>query len=102
MKIDGADIWSLSARSVACKIAAVLQEHPTDFSVTVREIVCLGRTPHRNGFGGSASASDAQVVQSALDSLCLADFADRKLASLSGGERQRVMVARALAQEPSL
>jgi iron complex transport system ATP-binding protein len=29
-------------------------------------------------------------------------FADREFASLSGGERQRVMLARALAQEPSL
>ena len=102
VRINGTDIWSISAREVACTVAAVLQEQPTDFALTVREIVALGRTPHRKGFGGANSARDAQIVQSALDRLCLLEFADRQLGTLSGGERQRVMVARALAQEPRL
>ena len=49
IKIDGKDIWSMSAKKVACIIAAVLQEQITDFALTVREIVALGRTPHNNG-----------------------------------------------------
>lgn len=102
VEVDDADIWSLSARAAACKIAAVLQEQPTDFALTVREIVALGRTPHRKGFGGGSGKHDATVVSSALDRLDLSGFADRHLGTLSGGERQRVMVARALAQEPRL
>ena len=42
IKIDGKDIWSMSAKKVACIIAAVLQEQITDFALTVREIVTLG------------------------------------------------------------
>ncbi|WP_394689491.1 ATP-binding cassette domain-containing protein [Hoeflea sp.] len=99
--IDGQDIWAMRARDVALKIAAVLQEQPTDFSLTVREIVDLGRIPHRLGFGRS-DGRDIQVVDSVLERLELAAFADRRFGSLSGGERQRVMVARALVQEPSL
>ncbi len=102
VKVDGANIWSISACEAARTVAAVLQEQPTDFALTVREIVALGRTPHRKGFGGAAGARDAANVQDALDQLGLAAFASRQLGTLSGGERQRVMVARALAQEPRL
>jgi iron complex transport system ATP-binding protein len=99
VKVDDTDIWSISARKVAQTVAAVLQEQPTDFALTVWEIVGLGRIPHRKGFGG---ARDAAIVQGALDQLDLGFFHNRQLGTLSGGERQRVMVARALAQEPRL
>ena len=102
VKVDGVDIWSVPARAVAQTVAAVLQEQPTDFAFTVREIVALGQTPHRKGFGGGAVARDTAIVQGALDQLGLAHFVNRQLGTLSGGERQRVMVARALAQEPRL
>lgn len=102
VKMDGVDIWSISARKVAQAVAAVLQEQLTDFTLTVREIVNLGRTPHRSGFGGASGARDATIVQGALDQLNIGIFANRQLSTLSGGERQRVMVARALAQEPRL
>ena len=100
--LDGVDIWSLSSREAACSVAAVLQEQPTDFALTVSEIVELGRTPHRKGFGGAGSAHDAEIVHSSLDRLNLLEFSNRQLGTLSGGERQRVMIARALAQEPRL
>ena len=100
--IDGQDIWQVSARAVAQRVAAVLQEQPSDFALTVREIVALGRTPHRKGFGGSAGAHETDIIERALERLDLHGFAHRHLGTLSGGERQRVMVARALAQEPSL
>jgi iron complex transport system ATP-binding protein len=100
--VGGADIWTQPARAVARSVAAVLQEQPTDFALTVREIAALGRTPHRRGFGGRGGAQDAEIVDRALDRLDLLGLADRHLGTLSGGERQRVMVARALAQEPRL
>ena len=102
VKIDGVDIWSVPARINAQTVAAVLQEQPTDFALTVREIVAPGRTPYREGFGGGAGARDRDIVQGALDQVGLAPFANRQLGTLSGGERQRVMVARALSQEPRL
>lgn len=102
VQIDGADIWSLSARAVARLVAAVLQEQPSDFALTVAEIVALGRTPHRRGFAGSNGAHDTAVINGALDRLDLKGLSERHLGTLSGGERQRVMVARALAQEPRL
>lgn len=100
--VDGTDIWSLTAQAAAQRVAAVLQEQPSDFALTVAEIVTLGRTPHRRGFAGMTGARDARIIQDALERLNLQDLAQRHLSTLSGGERQRVMVARALAQEPRL
>jgi iron complex transport system ATP-binding protein len=99
--LSGEDIWRMDPRAVACRIAAVLQEQPTDFALTVREIVALGRAPHRRGLA-RGGARDAAVIAAALDRLRLVDLADRRIGTLSGGERQRAMIARALAQEPEL
>lgn len=99
--IDGAEIWSMPPRAAARKVAAVLQEQPTDFALTVGEIVTLGRIPHRLGFS-TAAARDGEVIAAALDRLDLKRFYNRSFGTLSGGERQRVMVARALAQEPQV
>jgi len=99
--LNGKDIWSLSARETARQVAAVLQEQPTDFALSVREIVALGRRPHGSGFAGGGRR-DEELVDGALDRMGLATLAERSFGTLSGGERQRVMVARALAQEPQL
>lgn len=99
--LGGTDLWALSPRAAARRVAAVLQEQPTDFALTVREMVGLGRTPHRTGFAG-AGARDAEVVAASLHRMDLVRFAAKPFGTLSGGERQRVMVARALAQEPEL
>ncbi|SLN48540.1 ABC transporter ATP-binding protein [Pseudooctadecabacter jejudonensis] len=100
--IDGHDIWALPAKSAAQRVAAVLQEHPSDFALTVADIVALGRTPHRRGFVGNTGARDRQIIDQAIDRLDLNGLTHRHLGTLSGGERQRVMVARALAQDPQL
>jgi iron complex transport system ATP-binding protein len=99
--LGGDDLWALGPRAAARRVAAVLQEQPTDFALTVREMVGLGRTPHRAGFAG-AGARDAEVIAASLHRMDLVRFARMPFGTLSGGERQRVMVARALAQEPEL
>ncbi|MEM7243007.1 MAG: ABC transporter ATP-binding protein [Pseudomonadota bacterium] len=101
IKIEGEDIWAMPAKQAAQKIAAVLQEQPSSFGLTVREVVTLGRTPHRTGFAASG-ANDMALVDGVLEQLNLTEVAHRDLGTLSGGERQRVMVARALVQEPQV
>ncbi|TRW97411.1 ABC transporter ATP-binding protein [Paracoccus sp. M683] len=98
VRLTGRDLWQMSAPEAARIVAAVLQEQPTDFALTARQIVALGRLPHRKGLG--PGATDHAVVEACLGRMDLRQMADRSFGTLSGGERQRVMVARALAQEP--
>ena len=101
--LNGRDLWQTPAREVARSVAAVLQEQPTDFALTARQIVALGRLPHRRGWGSglaAAGAGDAATINAAILRMDLHGMADRAFGTLSGGERQRVMVARALAQAP--
>jgi iron complex transport system ATP-binding protein len=103
VRLMGRNIWDMGAAEVARTLAAVLQEQPADFALTVRQIVALGRLPHRRGWGAglaSAGVRDSATVAAAILRMDLQAFADRAFGTLSGGERQRVMVARALAQEP--
>lgn len=101
VKIDGEDIWSMAPRAAARKVAAVLQEQPNDFALTVRDIITLGRLPHRMGIS-TPGQNCAEIIENTLARTDLTPLADRPIGTLSGGERQRVMVARALAQAPRL
>ena len=96
--LDGEDIWALKPRSIARRVATVLQEPASDFGLSVAEIVELGLTPHLDQFSGPAYGP----VEDALALMNLTPFAGRDFGSLSGGEKQRVMIARALVQKPDL
>lgn len=86
-------------RELARRVAVVEQQVGTDVDLTVAEVVALGRTPHRSGWGGRGAADEA-IVRRALEQTGLAGLAHRRWHGLSGGERQRAQIARALAQEP--
>ncbi|WP_306363664.1 ABC transporter ATP-binding protein [Nocardia sp. CC227C] len=97
--LDGRDLRRIGRREVARAVAVVSQHADTDVDVTVRDVVRLGRIPHRGLFDADREADDAAVA-AALAHTGLEDKADRLWHRLSGGERQRVQIARALAQQP--
>ncbi|MEW1654218.1 MULTISPECIES: ABC transporter ATP-binding protein [unclassified Streptomyces] len=99
--LDGTDIRRLPARQVARTLAAVLQEMPPDFGLTARDVAAMGRAPYRRAFQADRR-DDTAAVDAALAALDVADLAERRFDRLSGGERQRVLIARALAQQPSV
>jgi iron complex transport system ATP-binding protein len=101
VRLDGIDLWSIGPREAAHRIAVVLQETPGDFPFSVRDVVMMGRIPHRKGMA-RWSEEDHAATAAVLLRLELKHLALRQFASLSGGEKQRVLVARALAQEPEL
>lgn len=82
------------------EIAVVFQAAPSTVGLplTVREVVGMGRFPHR-GLTKAFRADDRAAVDEALERLGVAELARRQLEELSGGQRQRVLVARALAQQ---
>lgn len=68
--------------------------------LTVREVVAMGRYPHRPF--GRFSSTDTTRINEALRTVDITDLADRRLSRLSGGQRQRVLLARAVAADADL
>ena len=98
LKLDGRDLDSWSPAERARRVAYVEQASALAFALTVRDVVELGRAPHR-GWLAPLRADDAVAVDAALEAADVADLAGRPATALSGGERQRVALARALAQD---
>ena len=99
--LDGRPLEQVSIKKAAQKIAVVTQFNHLQFDCTVQEIVMLGRTPHLSLFQ-KESEKDYALVRHALSQVDMLDKRERTYLSLSGGEKQRVLLARALAQQPSL
>ncbi|MFC4770250.1 ABC transporter ATP-binding protein [Effusibacillus consociatus] len=98
ISLDGEDIFRLSPRQTAQRMAVVRQEAPVEFDFTVREIVKMGRSPHKRLLQ-SDSTDDQDIVNDSLSRVGMRDLADQSYMTLSGGEKQRVLIARALAQQ---
>ncbi|WP_232550110.1 ABC transporter ATP-binding protein [Propioniciclava soli] len=92
------DCAALSAREFATRLAMLTQQRPTPAGMSVREVVALGRHPHRSRFLGTDAHGPA-AIERALHLTGIADLADRKVDELSGGQTQRVWLASCLAQE---
>ncbi|MEU6206589.1 ABC transporter ATP-binding protein [Micromonospora musae] len=99
--IGGDDITRLPRAELARRAALLAQHADTDLDLTVRDVVLLGRTPHRRSRWAD-TAADHAAADEALTQVDLGGYADRRWRSLSGGERQRAQLARALAQQPQL
>ncbi|MBT2477577.1 ABC transporter ATP-binding protein [Streptomyces sp. ISL-94] len=99
--LDGADAAALGVKDRARRVAVVPQDAGGAFGLTAREVVAMGRSPHKR-FWEQDGPEDVRRVAEALDAVGAAAFATRRFDELSGGERQRALVARALVQEPGL
>ena len=99
VKFDYADIKNISVKESSKKLAVLSQHNNYNFDFTVKEIVLMGRSPHKK-FMERDNKEDYDIVNDALKKVDMMNFKDRNFQSLSGGEQQRVILARALAQQP--
>ncbi|WP_344563115.1 ABC transporter ATP-binding protein [Streptomyces axinellae] len=99
--LDGAEAAALGVKERARRVAAVPQEASGGFELTVRQVVAMGRSPHKR-FWEADTARDAEYIEAALERTGGTALAERNFDGLSGGEKQRALVARALVQAPSL
>jgi len=99
--LDSVDIYRMTARELARRLAVVGQDNPIGFDFSVREIALMGRAPHLGRFGLERSR-DYAIAEECLDLTHTRVLADRPITALSGGERQRCFIARALAQQPEV
>ena len=74
---------------------------PRNFPISVLDVVLLGRVGMKNSLGGF-NGRDREVALESLRVVEIADLAAQPIRILSGGQMQRMLIARALASEPSV
>ena len=101
VEVDGTEVSELELRTRAQQIALVSQESELLFPLRVWEYVLQGRYPYGKRLRFE-SDEDCLMAANALAQVGADALRDRWMGELSGGEKQRVILARALAQQPSL
>jgi iron complex transport system ATP-binding protein len=100
-RLEGKSITQYDLPARARMVSFVSSQITQLPSLTVGELVALGRLPY-TGWMGRLDQADHALVDQALEEVQLLSFADRKLDRLSDGERQRAMIARAFVQNTRL
>lgn len=101
IQLGGKDVADLRTREIARCLAMVAQERTIGFDFTVRDVVAMGRFPHR-GRWSRESRADREAIERAMRWAEVERLSRRSVLALSGGEGQRVFLAMALAQEPQV
>lgn len=99
--IDGVPLKKIPQRTLWQKLSYVPQARQALAAYTVEDMVLLGRTSLLGRFSLPGSA-DLEKTHAVLAQLHLEGIARRPCSELSGGEFQMVLIARALASEPSI
>lgn len=97
VRLDGRRLARWAPKELAREIAYVPQVHREAFAFTVRDVVRMGRLPHR-AFLAPLTAEDRRVADEALEEIGITHLAERPYTAISGGERQLALIARAVAQ----
>jgi iron complex transport system ATP-binding protein len=96
IRVDGADIASLSGRALARALSYLPQGQTLHWPLSVERLVALGRLPHLGPLS-RLTDTDQRAIAEAMARADVVDLSGRVATELSGGERARVMLARALA-----
>ncbi|MEG0250655.1 MAG: ABC transporter ATP-binding protein [Peptostreptococcus sp.] len=99
IKLGDIDILNDSYKNIFKHLSVVSQFNNLDFDFSVKEIVLMGRIPHKK-IMEKDNLNDFKIVEDALKKVGLLEYQDRSFLTLSGGEKQRVILARAICQEP--
>lgn len=101
LKFRGRSVPSMPLRDRARRIGFLPQRAPEATDFAARDMVLMGRYPHRS-LGLFESSDDHRIADEMMQRTGVTEFADRMVATLSGGEAQRVHLAAVLAQKPEL
>lgn len=103
IKIFGKNIQDMKRKEISSKVALLSQISGISFDYSVYETVALGRyiSSSKKIFQEETKLEKEKVL-SYIEQVGLLSIKDKPITQLSGGQLQRVMLARTLAQEPSV
>lgn len=95
--IDSNKLETINYIDFAKMVSLVLTERLPDSSLSVFELVALGRQPYTNWIG-YLTTEDLQIIESAFEKTNTKHLMNSKCFELSDGQLQKVLIARALTQ----
>src|SRR5690606_33730930 len=101
IRVLGRPLPDWSRRDLARRLGYVPQAHSGEFAFTVEEIVLMGRSSHISRYA-VPGPRDRAIAADCLETLGIRALASQPFTQVSGGERQLALIARALAQQPSI
>ena len=99
--LNGKNIDAYKPSELAGQLSLVLTEKLPPSSLTVYELIALGRQPYTNWIG-KLTGADREKIAAAMAMTETAALADKKHYEISDGQLQNVLIARALAQDTPL
>lgn len=101
IKFQDQALSQLNAKERSRKLAWLAQGGSIHWPLTVERLVALGRLPHLAAWQ-QANENDQVAIEQAIHQTGIEHLRTRDATTLSGGERTRVLLARALASEPTI
>lgn len=101
ISINQKELHKYNNLELAKNISLVLTEKLPINSLSVFELVSLGRQPYTNWIGYLTNR-DLKIINTALQQTNTKHLANRKYYELSDGQLQKVLIARALAQDTNI
>tara|TARA_B100000965_G_scaffold104876_1_gene86440 strand:- start:238 stop:1014 length:777 start_codon:yes stop_codon:yes gene_type:complete len=97
--INEYDIHLSSSNVIAKEISILPQLQTLDLQMSVYDLVCLGRSPHKKWWQPDLNREDLVKVDQSLAFTEMSNLKDKAVGALSGGQRQRAFLSLALAQD---
>lgn len=96
--LNNENLINYSSIKLAEALSLVLTEKLPPSSLSVYELIALGRQPYTNWLG-ALNYNDEQKIEKAISLTQIEKLRNRKYYELSDGQFQKVMIARAIAQD---
>tara|TARA_Y100000589_G_scaffold321400_1_gene352731 strand:- start:627 stop:1400 length:774 start_codon:yes stop_codon:yes gene_type:complete len=100
--LKGKDIKFLSNKIISQQISFLPQGINSNLSISVSDLVALGRSPYKNFWNFDLTKNDKSIIEESLKLVDILELKDSFLNEISGGQRQRAFLALALAQETEI
>ena len=96
------DITIFNNKKIAQTISFLPQQLNTNLSISVKELVALGRSPYKEFWEFDLNKNDLEIINESLQLVDMYDLKNNLINQISGGQCQRAYLAMALAQDPEI